>query len=144
MSFYFVIIGTKDNPLYEAEFGTWKQGGDGVARFRDEQRHLNQFIAHSSLDLLEELQWAGTGGSMYLKCIERFAGTAGGGVFLTAGNIKFVLLHDTRADEPIRQFFYDVYELYTKTLMSPFYSVDMEIRSVVFDGRVRAGVKKYL
>ena len=59
-------------------------------------------------------------------------------------DIKFVLLHDTRADEPIRQFFYDVYELYTKTLMSPFYSVDMEVRSAVFDGRVRAGAKKYL
>ncbi|KAF8423537.1 Sedlin, partial [Tirmania nivea] len=143
MSFYFVIIGTKDNPLYEAEFGTWKQGGDGVARFRDEQRHLNQFIAHSSLDLLEEMQWAGTGGSMYLKCIERFAGTAGGSGGV-GGDIKFVLLHDTRADEPIRQFFYDVYELYTKTLMSPFYSVDMEIRSAMFDGRVRAGAKKYL
>lgn len=55
-----------------------------------------------------------------------------------------MLLHDTRADEPIRQFFYDVYELYTKTLMSPFYNVDQEIRSGVFDMRVRAGAKKYL
>lgn len=47
-------------------------------QFRDEQRHLNQFIAHSSLDLLEEIQWAGVGGAMYLKCVERFAGAAGG------------------------------------------------------------------
>ncbi|KAI5786985.1 Sedlin [Peziza echinospora] len=143
MSFYFVIIGTKDNPLYEAEFGTYKQGGDGIARFRDEQRHMNQFIAHSSLDLLEELQWAGTSGSMYLKCIERFSGTntsfSGGGA-----DIKFILLHDTRADEPIKQFFYEVYELYTKCLMSPFYAVDQEIRSVVFEGRVRGVGKKYL
>jgi hypothetical protein len=30
MSFYFAAIGTKDNPIYETEFGTSKQGGDGT------------------------------------------------------------------------------------------------------------------
>jgi hypothetical protein len=60
MSYYFAIIGTQDNPLFEYEFGTSKQGGDGVARFRDEARHMNQFIVHSSLDIVEEVQW-GTG-----------------------------------------------------------------------------------
>lgn len=63
----------------------------------------------------------------------------GGGI-----GVKFMLLHDTRADDPIRQFFYDAYELYTKTLMNPFYAVDMEIRSPVFDQKMRVLAKKYL
>lgn len=57
MSYYFTIVGTKDNPLFEHEFGTHKSGGDGVSRFRDEARHMNQFIVHSSLDMVEEVQW---------------------------------------------------------------------------------------
>jgi trafficking protein particle complex subunit 2 len=58
MSFYFSIIGTKDNPLFEHEFGTSKQGGDGVSRFRDDARRMNPFIVHSALDILDDLQWA--------------------------------------------------------------------------------------
>jgi hypothetical protein len=57
MSYYFAIIGTQDNPLFEYEFGTSKQGGDGQARFSEQARHLNQFILHSSLDIVEEVQW---------------------------------------------------------------------------------------
>ena len=58
MSFYFAIIGTRDNPLFEHEFGSSKQGGDGVAKFPEQARHMNQFIVHSSLDIVEEVQWA--------------------------------------------------------------------------------------
>jgi hypothetical protein len=86
MSFYFAIIGTKDNPLFEHEFGSSKQGGDGIAKFPEQARHMNQFIVHSSLDIVEEVQWASGQmyGSMlrvrrlvtdvqrYLKCIDRF------------------------------------------------------------------------
>ena len=57
MSYYFAIIGTQDNPLFEYEFGTSKQGGDGQPRFSEATRHLNQFILHSSLDIVEEVQW---------------------------------------------------------------------------------------
>jgi hypothetical protein len=32
MSYYFVIIGTKDNPIYQLEFGTYKGGGNGIAK----------------------------------------------------------------------------------------------------------------
>lgn len=65
MSYYFAIIGTQDNPLFEYEFGTAKQGGDGVARFPEQARHMNQFIVHSSLDIVEEVQWAQ--GQMYVS-----------------------------------------------------------------------------
>jgi hypothetical protein len=63
MSYYFAIIGTQDNPLFEYEFGTAKQGGDGIARFAEQARHMNQFIVHSSLDIVEEVQWGH--GQMY-------------------------------------------------------------------------------
>lgn len=57
MSYYFVIVGTQDNPLFEYEFGTSKAGGDGQARFPEQAQHMNQFIVHSSLDIVEEVQW---------------------------------------------------------------------------------------
>ena len=59
MSYYFAILGTKDNPLFEHTFGTSKAGGDGIARFRDfdTSRYMNQFVVHASLDVVEEVQW---------------------------------------------------------------------------------------
>ena len=57
MSYYFAIIGTQDNPLFEHEFGTSRQGGDGQSRFAEQASHMNQFIVHSSLDIVEEVQW---------------------------------------------------------------------------------------
>lgn len=47
--------------MFEYEFGTSKAGGDGVARFREEARHMNQFIVHSSIDVVEEVQFANNG-----------------------------------------------------------------------------------
>lgn len=32
MSYYLALIGTSDNPIYEAEFGTYRQGGDGSSK----------------------------------------------------------------------------------------------------------------
>lgn len=63
MSYYLAIVGTKDNPIFEHEFGTSRHGGDGLAHFREDARHMNQFIVHSSLDIVEEVQW--TTGAMY-------------------------------------------------------------------------------
>ncbi|KAK3295507.1 Sedlin [Chaetomium fimeti] len=142
MSYYFAIIGTQDNPLFEYEFGTSKQGGDGQSRFTEQAHHLNQFVLHSSLDIVEEVQWMN--GQLYMKVIDKFF-TNYISCFMTGGNVKFLLLHQPpQTEEAIKNFFNEVYENYVKAIMSPFYKVNMEVRSPVFRQRVAAAGRKYL
>ncbi|KAI0180381.1 Sedlin [Hypoxylon sp. FL1284] len=163
MSYYFAIVGTQDNPLFEHEFGTSKQGGDGQPRFSEQARHMNQFIVHSSLDIVEEAQWGG--GQMYLKCVDKFFNNHVS-CLVTGGNVKFLLLHQpttpvsatsTRSstsiganptspqtEEAVRNFMLEVYENWVKAIMSPFYRANMEVRSPVFRQRVAAAGRKYL
>jgi hypothetical protein len=49
-----------------------------------------------------------------------------------------------QTEEAIKSFFAEVYENYIKAVMSPFYRVNMEIRSPVFRARVAAAGRKYL
>ncbi|GJC80717.1 transport protein particle subunit [Colletotrichum liriopes] len=194
MSYYFAIVGTQDNPLFEYEFGTSKQGGDGQSRFNEQIRHLNQFILHSSLDIVEEVQWAQ--GQIFLRCglhhtlkdgnhllrrihvlmrrdtVDRYLKIVDKffnnyvSCFVTAGNVKFLLLHQPSApsstassrsstaiganptspatEEAIKNFFQEVYENWVKTILSPFYRVNMEVKSPVFRSRVAAAGRKYL
>lgn len=186
MSYYFAIVGTQDNPLFEYEFGTSKQGGDGQPRFSEQARHMNQFVVHSSLDIVEEVQWtkgdmfvtpfshthppvpeqpSNTKRGRYLKVVDKFFNNYIS-CFATAGNVKFLLLHQPtttsapstsrsstsiganptspQTEEAIKSFFTEVYENYVKAIMSPFYKVNMEIRSPYFRARVAAAGKKYL
>ncbi|KNB08583.1 hypothetical protein FOXG_09403 [Fusarium oxysporum f. sp. lycopersici 4287] len=159
MSYYFAIVGTQDNPLFEHEFGTSKQGGDGQSRFSDQVRHLNQFILHSSLDIAEEVQWS------HGQIVLTSSSTTTYHAFVTAGNVKFLLLHQPiiptgtssrsstaiganptspATEEAIKMFFTEVYENWVKAIMSPFYRANMEVRSPVFRTRVAAAGRKYL
>ena len=45
-TYIFIIVGKKDNPIYEVEFTDKK-----------DERHLNQFIIHSALDMVSEAMW---------------------------------------------------------------------------------------
>lgn len=49
-----------------------------------------------------------------------------------------------QTEEAIKNFFTEVYENWVKTIMSPFYQVNMEVKSPVFRSRVAAAGKKYL
>jgi hypothetical protein len=49
-----------------------------------------------------------------------------------------------QTEEAIKQFFTEIYENWVKTIMSPFYQVNMEVRSPIFRARVVAAGKKYL
>lgn len=156
--FYFTIIGTDDNPIYEAEFSGTKNG------FQPEIRELNPFIVHSTLDILEDLQWQqqlqldingsssgflrsrhGTSENSYLGKIDTFYGLVVS-AFLSYGNLKFIMVHGNGAvdDSLTKQFYYECYELYLKTLMNPFYSLNDPISSPSFDAKVRLLAKRLL
>jgi hypothetical protein len=103
----------------------------------------------------------------YLKVVDKFFNNYIS-CFATAGNVKFLLLHQPPAaaagagstsrsstsiaanptspqtEEAIKSFFNEVYENYIKAIMSSFYKVNMEIRSPVFRSRVAAAGRKYL
>ncbi|KAI9035095.1 TRAPP subunit TRS20 [Aspergillus affinis] len=94
MSYYFTILSPTDVPLFNLAFGTSKSGGDGIARFRfpDTAQYMNQFIIHSSLDILEEAQWMNS--NMYLKHIDTYPpSSAYITAFLTPSGARFLLLH---------------------------------------------------
>jgi len=106
-----------------------------------QDRYVVQMIAHASLDVIEEM--VRVNNAMYLKNIDKFNEWTVS-AFVTAGNMKFVLLHDGKNEDGIKSFFSEVWELYIKTVMNPFHSAHTAIRSAVFDNKVRASAKKYL
>ncbi|EDR14150.1 transport protein particle complex subunit [Laccaria bicolor S238N-H82] len=127
--------------LSGASSATQHTTGGGVRMGGGQDRHVIQMIANASLDAIEDTMRKEN--TMYLKSVDKFNEWTVS-AFVTAGNMKFVLLHEGKNDEGIRGFFAEVWELYVKTMMNPFHTAHSTIRSNVFDSRVRASARKYL
>ncbi|CCI48689.1 hypothetical protein ABG067_006214 [Albugo candida] len=125
-----MLVGTKE-PLYKVEFKNRKE----------ENAHVNEFLIHSALDVVDEMTW--TTSAMALKVVDTFNDQYVS-AFVTATNLKFLLLHDSRNDDAIKSFFLELYELYLKLLMNPFYEYDTKIASEIFDARVKTLARRYL
>jgi hypothetical protein len=63
--------------------------------------------------------------------------------YITAAHMKFLLLHDGKNDDAIKLFFRDVYEIYLKVMMNPFFTPSTRITSTAFAQKVRVIARTY-
>lgn len=54
------------------------------------------------------------------------------------------MVHDNRNDEGIKNFFNEIYEMYIKHSMNPFYTKDSAIKSPMFEKKAQMFGRKYL
>lgn len=145
--YYFAIVGHNDNPVYETEFSPQMRSSHSSAESgRDQMKknsdpHLHQFVVHASLDLVDEMMWSTN--NMYLKVIDRFNEWSVS-AFVTAGGVRFMILHDVKNEDGIKNFFNEVYETFIKVMMNPFYQHNTKIQLPVFDKKVMVAGRKHL
>lgn len=145
MSYYFVMVGHEDNPIFELEYSrvhhpSTSEKQNAVVK-RDDQLHLHQFTAHASLDIIDENKWSSN--NLNFKALDRF-NEYFISAFVTPSQIRFVMLHQDRNDDGIKNLFHDVFELYTKLSLNPFYTPGTKINFQSFLHRVNALCKKHL
>ncbi|CAF0702821.1 unnamed protein product [Brachionus calyciflorus] len=139
-NYYFYVVNRFDCLIYEKDL--IKQSPTGEKK-KDDTPYFYQFIAHASLDCLDEKLNAKSSSSLYYPNIDRF-NQWNISAYVTPSFLRFLILHEGKNDDGIKGFFQDVYETYIKFLLNPFYDHNESIKSEAFDRKVNMASKKFL
>ncbi|CAH8531331.1 unnamed protein product [Schistosoma intercalatum] len=135
--YYFAICGPHDEALFDLDYNS---PGKSTGEKADECLHLNQFIAHAALDMVDDHLWSKA--DTYLKVVDRFNEWLVS-AFITPGRLRFILLHDESNENRIKYFFQDTYEAYIKLALNPFFRREKPITSSSFSKRVQRIANKH-
>jgi hypothetical protein len=78
---------------------------------------------------------------MYLKQVDKFDSLTVHCLILPS-NAKLLLLHENESEDKIKNFFNEIYELFVKAILNPFYDPKQKLDIDQFDFRVRSHVKR--
>lgn len=81
---------------------------------KDDTPYFYQFMAHASLDFLDE-KLAARSTNLYYPNIDRFNEWSIS-AFVTPSYLRFIILHDYKNDDAIKLFFQEAYETYIKVI----------------------------
>jgi len=129
-----VIVGENDTPLYHADLS----GRHPDVASKDSYRH--HFVLHAALDSVDIL--VPSTRELYLKTVDRFNNLLVS-AFITPGDVRFLLLHEGKHEDPVRNFFMEIYEAHLKVMLNPFHTTKTKITSKEFDKKIRSSAKKY-
>lgn len=108
---------------------------------KKEVTFLHELIAFASIDIIENQESVST--NMFFKSADKF-NEYNVTAFVTAGKMKFIMLHEGKNEDSIKNFFCDIYEFYCKALLNPFIDKNSKIFSQTFDAKIKLSMKKNL
>lgn len=95
------------------------------------------------MDQVDKKQWEPTASTnlvqamMYMREVDRY-NDLHVSCMQTPSNAKFLMLHENiKQEEQIKSFFNEVYELFVKIVMNPFYDPSERLNIPQFDDKVR-------
>ena len=125
MDFYLVIV-NNDKPIFEYPI--------------KEDRYLKQFIAYSSLDIVDEME--SQSNNMYFKNIDKF--NEWNVHAYVPNRLRILLLVNSKLATIQEAFFQELYQIYCKFALNPLYIHNSPIKSAAFERKASQIARKYL
>ncbi len=111
----FMIVSRDDFPLFELKIDRLVKSQMAL-----QKADLYEFIINAALDPVDQMQWSTP--NMYLKTVDRFNDCLSVNCLVTPANARLMVLHENAADDKLKTFLNEVYDLFVRLSMNPFFS----------------------